>query len=324
MGGNALKHVGVKRISTDDMMVVRNELYNLFTEYLDIDFVPFVKEKQDHGDIDVLVCSKSTDTVKNILMRVYNPEHTVFNGNVISFAYKYNDNLYQVDFISTGNIMKEKFYMSYGILGLIIGRMATRSNLVFDGGLKVSIYGSTLNNIVGTDEFFVKQKYSDIRLTNDPIEVCRFLGMSYDRWLQGFETNNDLYDWLLTCNIFKKSCFEFKEYNRPRIIDRSKGFAIYCKDFDDKEDNTLERVFERFSIMDKIIEIVEKERRKANIKSKYSAQLIMDKGIKNEKIGECVKYLKSQFDDFDEWVYQNDKETVINQVNDLIDNFINR
>ena len=67
MGGNALAHVGVKRINTNDMIKVQNELRELFDDFLIIDFVPFIRDKTDHGDIDVLVQSKTNESVKNIL-----------------------------------------------------------------------------------------------------------------------------------------------------------------------------------------------------------------------------------------------------------------
>lgn len=317
MGGNALKHVGVKRISTEDLLIVQNEITNLFSEYLEIEFVPFVREKFDHGDIDVLVCSKSKDTISNILKRVYNPEYAVFNGGIISFAYKFKGNLYQVDFITSNNMKKDKFYFSYGILGMVIGRMATRCELSFDGGLKLIITGKNVKYVTNEIDIHDDQKIGKISLTNDPENVCEFLGMSYDRWLQGFDINTDLYDWLLTCNLFKKSMFTKLNNDRGQI------FVAYVQNFNDKEPyDVFEAIISRYSIMDKIIEIVEKAKRKENIKSKYDTHLIMQRGIQGKEIGSCDNYLKSRFDDFDEWIYQNDKETVLIKVNGLIDDFL--
>jgi hypothetical protein len=212
---------------------------------------------------------------------------------------------------------KDKFYFSYSIIGLIIGRMAIRSNLSFDGGLKFVVNGRNLCKITqNDDEFIYKHTYGKIRLTHDPISTCNFLGLSYERWLQGFDTVTDLYDWLLECNLFKKSHFIITNQDNNRVKDRSQGFVAYSINYPDKiEYDVMTQVTLKYAIMDKIIDIIDRERRKNNIKEKYSAHMIMDKGIQGNDIGRCIGFLKSKFDDFDEWIYQNNKEKVKQVIN---------
>ena len=139
MGGNALKHVGVIRATTEIMNQIFAELRTMFKDVMNLHEVFYMRDKITHGDIDVLVERLTSDDTMTLLKRIYNPEHIVGNGSLISFAYKYSDNLYQVDFITSSNILKDQFYLSYGVTGAIIGRMTSRNNLTYDGGIKLQV-----------------------------------------------------------------------------------------------------------------------------------------------------------------------------------------
>lgn len=322
MGGNALKHVGVIRATTEVMERIKDELRTMYKDILILHDVYSVKNKDTHGDVDILVEHLTSDDTMTVLKRIYNPEHIVDNGSIISFAYKRDNNLYQVDFITSSNILKDQFYLSYGIVGAIIGRMTTRNDLSYDGGLKLQVSGRILNLISNETMFHDRDMNGGIRLTSDPINTCNFLGLNYDRWCQGFDNDNDLFEWIITCNLFKKSHFKTVDVVRQQMLDW-KSFS------DEREDkvpyDVLNRVLTQYDITDRLHEIVAREKIKLNVKSKFSAHMIMEKGITGPKIGKCLKYIKDIYkgkDEFEAWIYANDSETVQKVLLKHIDAFI--
>lgn len=323
MGGNALKHVGVIRVTTEILEHIVNELRTIFKNILALHNVYNTKNKFTHGDIDILVEQLTTENTITALKRIYNPKHIVRNGKIISFAYKYDNNLYQVDFITSNNICKDQFYLSYGIIGAIIGKMTIRNNLLYDGGLILKVSSKILNSI--SDETLFHDENVNrglIRLTNDPIDTCNFLDLDYERWCQGFDNDNDLFEWIITCNLFKKSCYKIINNKKQQMID----WKQFCSKYEDKEPyDILNHVLSHYDIMDKLLKIVANEKMKINTKSKFSAHMIMDKGINGIKIGKCLKYIKNIYggkDEFDAWICNNTKETVSKVCNEHIDAFI--
>lgn len=324
MGGNALKHVGVIRATTDIMNQIFKELQLIFKDVMNLYNVFHVKNKITHGDIDVLVELLTNEDTMTLLKRIYNPKHIVGSGSLISFAIEYNNNLYQVDFITTSNILRDQFYLSYGITGAIIGRMTSRNDLTYDGGIKLQVSGQLLNIICKQNMFHDRDMHGNIRLTSNPDEACKILDLDYERWLKGFDTDNDLFTWLSNCRLFKKSHYNRIDTDKARyqMID----WIAFIKDIDDKPSfDTCQYVINNFDIKDRLLEIIENEHIKRNIKSKFSAHMIMNKGVTGTNIGKCIKYIQDIYgskSNFESWIYENDEEIVHNTCNMHIDEFI--
>jgi hypothetical protein len=115
MGGNAIKKVKISRINLSNYNKIKKLLFHICTfnkpsfenvmsgncaidlcngvnnlsKYINVDFIYDVPGKNDFGDIDVLYMSNDKVNIKDLLIKLYNPEEIVVNGDVTSFAYNY-------------------------------------------------------------------------------------------------------------------------------------------------------------------------------------------------------------------------------------------
>lgn len=193
MGGNAIKTVEITRFDMDVYTDTKVLIGGILRDSgFDIDFLYEVPNKTDFGDLDILYtpCDKN---VLDIVKEKFNPVEYHINGGVLSFAYQLGEKYYQIDLIEAHNIESYKFYMSYGDVGNIIGKM-------------LKAYGLHL----GTQGLFVKPIIGgcakQIVLSDDPERICEFLGVEYVRW-HFFETDVEIYDWLISIKYFNSSVF---------------------------------------------------------------------------------------------------------------------
>ena len=181
-----------------------------------------------------------------------------------------------------------------------------------------------LNDVSGHNTFHDRDMHGGIRLTSDPVEACKILGLDYVQWLEGFDTENDLFKWLSNCVLLKKSHYMTIDNNKARqqMID----WIAFIQDKEDMPSyDAYEHIKNNYGIRDRLLEILEREKIKTDIKSKFSASLIMDKGVTGSKIGKCIKYLHDihgNKDKFETWIHEHDIETVHNLYNMHIDAFI--
>jgi len=136
MGGNALAHLGVGRADTRTVINLYNRICRLGALYgMRLHLVPWVEEKDDHGDIDVLtdyVPGGVACFMKHNFGIAENEMST--NGNVISVAVPYDSKLkIQVDFITTPDedMPFSMFYYAGGDLGSLVGRIAAAKGYTF-------------------------------------------------------------------------------------------------------------------------------------------------------------------------------------------------
>ena len=120
MGGNVFKNHNTKRISEDVLLELQKELSNLCnSNNVAHYFVKSVKEKKDHGDIDILYHGDLS-----FLSSLNYPIHK--NGDVTSILYL---NCYQVDFIKTklDELKIASFFYDYNDFGNLCGRLLKKN-----------------------------------------------------------------------------------------------------------------------------------------------------------------------------------------------------
>lgn len=240
MGGNALKKVIVSRVNLSQYNEIKNDLKNKLSIYIHIEFPIEIPGKMDFGDIDVLVQTKPDNTnIVNLVKQVYKPKEIVSNGPVCSFAYYMDSsNIYfQVDLICVKDLMDNvdnyvpmsKFYFSYGDLGGIIGRLTQFKNITFgSNGLWINPNYETISNYVelsnildnlNKSEFIIdketisKQIISKIVLTSNPQEICKYLELDWNKWVEGFNSKEEIFEWICNSSWFHKEMFDILELN---------------------------------------------------------------------------------------------------------------
>jgi len=204
-----------------------------------------VPGKNNFGDIDVLYISDNKINIKDLIIKLYNPEEIIVNGDVTSFAYNYkyamnlcvdkelfpaenvkentnfiikDDNsieiksiqdYYQIDLIKCKNfknMISSKFYFSYGDLGGILGTILKYYGITFgSAGLWCNIKKETIKEYTHID--CESFDFDKIILTEDPQEICKYLNLDYEKWCNGFVCKESIFKWIIDCIFFDKDTY---------------------------------------------------------------------------------------------------------------------
>jgi hypothetical protein len=194
MGGNALRHLDPQRLSSVQVINLVQYMQRIWQIPHDTPFhlVPWVAEKQDHGDVD-LVCEVTPAEVVDFAQRIgVDPARIVCNDRVLSVPVELpwdRAKIAQVDFITC--TPKEgpsfRFFYSGGDFGMYLGRLAAWYGLVFGmDGLR----------------YRADPKYAwatDVHLTSDPATILHVLG--YLTTLPYFDTYETLWQFVMSSQM---------------------------------------------------------------------------------------------------------------------------
>lgn len=218
MGGSALNSQGVftERKNTEDFLRIGNEIQaNVFDSLgLKSSMVRCYHSKTDHGDLDLLVQLPMYDfTVgENFdypgwITKTFKPQAIHTNANVHSFDYQN----FQIDFIKICNESWDtaRIYYSYDPLGNIMGKSYHKFGLSYgwDG-----LYYKFRN--------FNGKNSQDILISTDPEKIFAFGDYDYQRYLQGFETLEEIYDFCINSKYFNFDTFKMENLTQ---IDRKRN-----------------------------------------------------------------------------------------------------
>ncbi len=180
--------------------------------------------KDSFGDMDLIVNSEklSIDWIAQ-LVKEFALAHGDWskNGNVLSFAYK---NL-QIDLIVTPpeHFQTSLDYFAWNDAGNLQGRIAHKL------GTKYGHRGLEL--IIKNDD----QVLGEILLTRDTKKIHELLNLNHEKWLNGFNTLEEMYQWISDSRYFNKDIYLLdnrNHYSRTRDNKRKtySDFLIWCKD----------------------------------------------------------------------------------------------
>lgn len=320
----------VARIPKDIHLHITNEIKELCKlDNLHIFSTREFKNKMDHGDIDVLYTDTSID-IRQRLVRLFNPLVIKRNGTITTFSYKYSDTEYfQVDFNHVVNLELSQFFFSYGDIGMTIGMIAYHNKLKYgDTGLCLKINGEQINQLSKSTLFNMQEEYT-FELSQKPILIANFFGLSYDRWLLGFENMTEAYEWLSRSIFYNPRHFvpnegKLKRHDKPKRKFMS-GFEEYsrivlesyvdehkCHDIVNQSLN----FFNKFDEVMSIIQLnVEQRQLNNNRASKFTGKNFVDMGLLGKDVGVAINkfqnYVTERFQlEFNTWLDNSNKEHV--------------
>lgn len=187
------------------------------------------KNKKDFGDMDVLINKNDVDcSKKDFILRHFSPKEIFSNGDVCSFDH--ND--FQIDFIFVEPQYWEssKNYFSYNDLGNFIGRISYKMGFRFgDYGLKLVYLHED-----GGKKF---QK----NISTDPEKIYEFLGFDYNRYLDGFDELDDIFEYITNSKYFNKTIFAYENLNHTNRTrnKKRKNYELFLKYVEDNSDVLL-------------------------------------------------------------------------------------
>lgn len=323
MGGKALNKYGVQteRKNTEEFRQIGVELKNkLLAELsLDCEIVKCYHTKENHGDLDLLIKMPKDRQIawREFIAYRLHPQAIHNNGGVFSFDYKN----FQIDFIP---IMEDKWeiaqiYYSYDPLGNIMGKTFHKFGLSY-----------------GWDGLFYKfrnfngRNSQNILLTTDPQRIFQFGGYDYDRYLQGFETLEDIFKFAVDCANFDTEIFQMenlKSIDKKR--NRKRGsyhvFLKYLKDnnininhpFNEDKATYLPAIdyyFPEAELLKKLETLEDKDRVDKYMSQKFNGDIVMSwlPNLKGKELGAAMSKFKNHFagDNFKTFILDADYETI--------------
>lgn len=293
MGGNALKTVKTRRYERAEYFELEKEVMKKVREIL-----PHCKSAPIHayhtkpsfGDMDIVIEKKKD--AKELLSAHFDEwgvQEVYKNKN--TWSINYGD--FQVDLI----FMEPEFYestlnyFSYNDIGNLLGRVARKR------GFKLGHRG--LNYLMMGKTNLIK----DVNVTNDYMSALDFLGYDSKRYKLGFDTIQEMFDYVIENEAFTPEIFLLENRNySARIRDAKRknyaDFLIYISDMEPRDLNVdkekeLDRAFNAFPEFKVKYDEVNKDLKlKEMVKTKFNANIVMDiTGHKYIELGLFYIYL---------------------------------
>jgi hypothetical protein len=324
MGGNALKNVVTRRYARAEYYILKERILNKLQGHIDQYDVP--KEfpsKESFGDLDVLIVCPSSINIQNLIEELFHPTEINPNGDVYSFDFEE----FQIDFIL---ISKEQFenaivYFSYSDLGGLIG------NICHKIGLKYGIQGLWMN--VHTKEFDPTTTSTKLILSTNVQQIFDFLGYDYQRYVKGFENENEFFQWIISGKYFRRFYFDEDQLNHAHRQRTSKRpiyikFIAYLTEQQipsneiENRDELVRSIreqaliyFDKQQVYDQGVTLREEKRK---YREKYNGRYFSDIDSSKTMIPVHMKNFEKRFgktdEEFHQWVIDTDHEIIKSEI----------
>ena len=313
MGGKALNKYGIitERKNTEDFTRIGEEIQEQIQKDFDFpvetEVVTCYHTKSDHGDLDLLIkidgnFHNSGIDLKDYIRGSFSPREINYNGGVCSFDYQN----FQIDFIPIKESKWEtaKTYYSYDPLGNIMGKTFHKFGLSY-----------------GWDGLFYKFRNfngrlsKNILLSNDARRIFEFADYDYDRYLQGFDTLEDILKFTINTKYFDTKIFQMdnlKSIDKKR--NRKRGsYHIFLKYLEDNDINVrydfhkdkelylpmIDEVFPEHDLLGQLYDLRMKDRENKVLSQKFNGDIVMTwlPDLKGKELGHAITGFKESFDD---------------------------
>lgn len=324
MGGNALKNVVTRRYARDEYFALKERILKKLQGHIDQFNVP--KEfpcKESFGDIDVLMVCPPNVSIRNLIEELFNPNKISRNGDVYSFDFEE----FQVDFILVSIEQYENavVYFSYSDLGGLLG------NICHKIGLKYGIQGLWMNT--HTKEFDPTTASTTLVLSRNVKEIFDFLGYDYEKYMKGFDMENEFFQWIINGKYFRSFYFNDDQLNHAHRQRTSKR-PIYIKfkayldqqvslrnetnesshDQNDLICNVREQALIFFNKKEDYHQGLNQRDAKRQVKEKYNGQYFCDIKDGTHMIKVHMKNFEKRFgnndEEFHQWVLNTDRDII--------------
>jgi len=322
MGGNALKNTFTRRYEAIEFHALATEMNLLISDIFERSYIfKSWDSKESFGDMDVLIQLKPDQNPLEIIKDIFNPSEIYHNGSCFSFDYKE----LQIDFIITSeeNWETSIVYLKYGDLGNLMGRI---SKPLF--GLKYGHDGLVFT-IVDEDN---NQTYGELVVSKTPKDIFEFLGFDWYKFCIGFNSMEDMFDYVKSSKYFNAKLFDFDELNHQnRTRNRKREgyckFIEYVKDFPRNEiykakiKDALDYILQGFGISyhEEYSNTINNIRNK-QIAKKRIVEIVRNSGYENKHLGEKMSMLNDWINDNVELICNKSSSELSSEVNKRIEN----
>ena len=213
MGGNALKGVTTRRYQRDEYLALEQEVLDTLRRDFPgrrIEAIKAYRQKESFGDMDVLLESDNLQVnLSKYVVDTFGAKEVAKNSSVTSFEFKE----FQIDLICTTrkNFSTSASYFAWNDLGNLMGRVSHKL------GFK---YGHEGLSLIFRDGDY---QYAEINVSQDPRKIFEFLDYDYDRFLAGFDTISEIFEFTTSSKFFNKEIYALENRNHTsRTRDRKR------------------------------------------------------------------------------------------------------
>jgi hypothetical protein len=233
------------------------------------------------------------------------------NGNVFSFGIDVGKGSpFQIDLIYVGNTHRELSialtYFGFNDLGNLMGRIFHRAGFKYGhrGLLKVVRDPDNRDHII--DEVLVSE---------DPRKIFEFGGYDYDRYLDGFWTREEIFEYVASSPLFNRDIYLFENRNaKSRMRDKKRvmynEFLNWCEKNDDlpsfwtedKEEYRNEQLTNAFShfpeFKRRYDDAITRLEHSKKLRSKFNGDIVRKiTGLNGASLGIFIKEFKNRYGD---------------------------
>ena len=323
MGGNAMRQYGVERLTKEQYDEVLSAL-TITLPYKTV-AIPSYRSKDSFGDCDLLTTA-TDEAFEESLSKDFILLGKKRNGSVTSYALKYgNFPPFQFDLIkATEDSFKFHYnYLSYNDLGNLIGRVAAAFGFKFahDGLYILAWYDHkgeerSVGRVKedGKTNDCAEHRMEKLFISNFD-EALEFLGFDSLRFAQGFDTVDDILDFVASSKYFCKDFFLFENRNhdqRKRDVKRPtylRALEYFDALTETKSRDEVTRAF-RANVATKypsIVNIKRSMRKQVRREYLFSRRLssrrvvwlygrLFDRQLEGVALGNMMKFLKNNCD----------------------------
>lgn len=303
MGGRALQKYGIKtrRIEKTEYLDILSFVKEVFPAGREI---LYYREKSTFGDLDYFVSYSSKNREK--IEENFKPTKIHSNTGVYSFDYKN----FQIDIIQKPEEQLDIAcnYFSYNDLGNLQGRAYHKMGLKYGSqGLIFPIRQRLFADCEEGSDHIIKE----LVLSLNPREIFEFMDYDYDRFLEGFNTLEDIFKYTCSTKYFSAENFQFENLNhtnRTRNRKRPTFCAFvewinchpeYDKGFNfGRKRDWIPHIHKSFPILEEIEAAREKWEKGRMLNAKFNGNLVIAwVGVQGKELGEILSKYRNEYRD---------------------------
>lgn len=242
MGGNLLKRFNLpqSRIPNSEYNEIAKEIIAIFKNSAYTPVIcqapPSLRKKESHGDIDFVFGINGPTKwlfrqgnswlslpIDEFIEKTFGYK-PICNDSTYSFPYKG----YQMDIkvLQAKDLRSYVHYNSWGDTSNLMGRVFHKMGLSYGhSGLTFYIRKSMFDNdlLWSNDDHIIRQ----VVLSQDMREICDIGGFDYKKWAEGFDTEEDVFQFIASSKFFRKDIFLLENLNHINRV-RNKKRSFYC------------------------------------------------------------------------------------------------
>lgn len=340
MGGNALKAYGARRVTAAEAKKVAVEVCQVVDAiFLERGFdrkshmIQAYRQKADYGDLDIVVLEEAVhaigimeflELVEQRLGKTMPNVHDHPNASHVSAGYPLGDGTcLQIDFMFA-NAAEYDFacqYYAWNDLGNLMTVLAKKMDKLKFGHSGLTSVFKEGGHLLGT-----------VYLTQDFEKAVRFLGYDYDRYAQGFDTLEEIYEFAANNPRFNSDIYLLENRNHEaRMRDKKRstygGFLKWMAEqplpkYEWPENGQwVEKALQAFpEAVTQMTHMSEVERKRKTVKSIYNGSLVSKvTGLQHTALGPFMEAFKKHCGEagFDDFILATDKDDLAKKMLDF-------